>query len=212
MSDPQQPHVPPYATGAQPPAPQTYPGQPGYGAPQAQPAYPTQQPAYQAPAQPAYPAATQPAYPTAASQPAYPTAASQPAYSAAQPAASAAPGYGAPQGYPAAAAPAGPGNPPGRIGFIIGLAGLVVGLLFSIVSQVTLYSGAYESVGIISGIGGILTLLTAIAALVLGIIGLRRRGAPLAQAGIATGLGIAGVASGVFSFLISSMSAIFYAF
>ncbi len=115
------------------------------------------------------------------------------------------------QAYPAASAPATATNAPGRIGFILGLAGIVVGFLFSLIAQFTLIVSGYrhyESYSALYGVGNFLALLLSIGALVFGIVGLRRAGAPLALAGIATGLGIAGVSGALLGYLLVGLNAL----
>jgi len=154
MTDPQQPHLPPYASNA--PQPSGYPAQ---AAPAAQ-----QQP-YYAPAAPIAASAT---------------------------------------------------NAAGRIGFILGLVGLGVGLLTSAIVQIVLRSPIsavgfdYAMITLINGAGSLLAFIAAVAALVFGLIGIRKVGAPHAQAGIATGLGLAGVVGGMFTFLLTAASPLFY--
>ncbi|MGW8482847.1 hypothetical protein ACWGJP_06890 [Microbacterium sp. NPDC055903] len=153
-----------------------------------------------APQQPPY-AAPQNGYPAQA--PGYPTQPSYPGSAQAAPA-----GYPATPAYPAAGPTAGAGNGAGRAGLIIGIIGLALGGIFAIATQALLYSGSlggYEAYGVVNGIGSVLSTLAAVVALILGIIGLRRRDAPRGAAGIATGLGIAGVFGGLFSFLLSAL-------
>jgi hypothetical protein len=164
----------------------------------------------QQPPVPPYPSAPQP--PASGGHPPYGVPQQQPTqpYSA-QPQGYAPTGYPAQPGYPAAGA-SGTGNPPGRIGFIVGLIGLALGLVFSIASQAMIRTGSYEAIGLVGGLGNILSLLAAVAALILGIVGLRRPGAPHGQAGIAVGLGIAGTVSGIFGVLIGALTSLLYAF
>lgn len=106
-------------------------------------------------------------------------------------------------------------NTPGRIGFIVGLVGLGIGLLSSAIVQIIIRSPLsamdfnYAIINIINGFGSFLALAASLVALILGIVGLRKAGFPHAQAGIATGLGIAGVTGGVFT-LILVVTPIFY--
>ncbi|HCS60832.1 MAG TPA: hypothetical protein DIW46_05440 [Microbacterium sp.] len=114
----------------------------------------------------------------------------------------------------ASPSPAGGTNTAGRIGFFIGLGGLVVGLLTSTIVQVLIRSFSsgfdYSMVSVVSGFGSFLAFIASVCALVFGLIGIRKVGAPHAQAGIATGLGIAGVVSGIFSFLLTVTAGFFY--
>lgn len=203
MSDPQQPAVPPYASN-----PGRNPPPPYQGAPQSAP------PAY--PGQPA--AAPQPQYapqaPAAAPAPQQyqPQAPAAPQYAQQAPQTQAFAAYGQPQGYAAAAPAAGGTNTPGRVGFFLGIGGLALGIILNFIATLILRSSTGTSFGAysaITSIGGILTLLLAIAALVFGIIGLKRP-APHGQAGIATGLGIAGVASGLYTFMFTILGGLFY--
>ncbi|KDA06921.1 hypothetical protein DC31_07435 [Microbacterium sp. CH12i] len=150
MSDPQQPHLPPFVShpGQQPP-----------------------QPNYQAPAQPQ-----------------------------------------APQGYYSPPAQTGPGNTntPGKIGLIIGLVSLGLGLLMNVIVQMLVRSVGYSMVSVVGGVGTFLVFAASAAALILGIIGLRKAGVPQAQAGIATGLGFAGVVGAIFNVLFSLTASLYY--
>ncbi|WP_426187346.1 hypothetical protein [Microbacterium sp. TWP3-1-2b2] len=100
-------------------------------------------------------------------------------------------------------------NTPGKIGFIIGLVGLGLGLLQNVIVQIMIRSQAYDLINLISGVLSVIVFLAAAAALAFGIIGLKRVGAPHALAGIATGLGGAGVIGTGFSFIIFSVSSAF---
>lgn len=168
MSDPQQPQVPPYASGAgQPP-------QPGF------PAQPAPQPYYQGQAPQAPQGYAQPGQHYA--QPSYPTRTPTPTDS----------------------------NTPGKIGFILGLVGLGIGLLLSVIIQIMIRSDGYEMISVVSGVLSVLIFLADAAALAFGIIGLKRVGAPHALAGIATGLGIAGIVTAGFSFILTALSSLLY--
>lgn len=146
----------------------------------------------------------QPGYPGQAPQPGYPNQSSQPVYR--QPAQQ---GYVL-NGQSAQAGPASPTNtnPAGRAGLIIGLVGLGIGLLTSVIFQVVLHTNGIGTVGIINALGSLLTFVAALAALILGIIGLRKAGAPHGSAGIAAGLGIAGTVGIAFSYLINTVGAL----
>lgn len=190
MSDPQHPHpqVPPYAGT---PQPTPYPGQPGYDG---QPG----QPANGAPGHGAQPPGTPPPSTWSADAP-------QPAYGYA------AQGQPAPGGYPATY-PAQPGatNTPGRAGMIVGLAALALGIVLNIAVQLLYYTDGWQTGEILTLLNSVVTLGGGIAALVLGLIGLRRKGAPHAAAGIATGLGIAAVVSALYSLLVSFLYQVLY--
>ena len=108
-------------------------------------------------------------------------------------------------------------NTPGRLGFILGVVGLGVGLLTTAIVQVIIRSPGslgmdfgYAIIGVVNGAGAFIALAASLAALILGIIGLRKAGAPHAQAGIATGLGISGVVGGIFTFLLTVAAPLFY--
>lgn len=211
MSDPQQPAVPPYAStpgqnpppypGAQQPAPPAYPGQPA--------APPQPQYAPQAPATPAAAPAPQQYQPQAQVAPQY---AQQAPQQPAAPQTQAFAAYGQPQGYPAAAHAAGGTNSPGRVGFLLGIGGLALGMLMNVIATMVLRSSSATNFGVYStltSISGIVTLLLSIGALVFGLIGLKRP-VPHGQAGIAVGLGIAGVAGGVYAFMFTVLGGLFY--
>ena len=191
MSDPQQSPVPPYASNAGLPPQPEHPPQTGYPAQTAPTAPPTPTPAptanhyYQggAPQQPQAPQYGQQQH-------------SQAPY--AQPA------------YVSAASSATDSNPPGRIGLIIGLAGLVISLLSNVVVQIMIRTSDYALIGLVSGALAVVAFLASLAALIFGIVGLRRAGAPHGLAGIATGLGIAGVVGAGFAFIINAVSSLFY--
>lgn len=101
-------------------------------------------------------------------------------------------------------------NTPGRIGFIIGLVGLGFNLLTNVIIQIMIRSADYQLIGLVSGALSVITFLAALAALIFGIIGLRRVGAPHGLAGIATGLGGAGVVGAGFSFILNAISSLLY--
>ncbi|WP_307359465.1 hypothetical protein [Microbacterium murale] len=117
--------------------------------------------------------------------------------------------YGQPVYSPAASGPA-DSNTPGRIGFIIGLIGLAVSLLTNVIIQIMIRSADYQLIGLVSGALSVLTFLASLAALIFGLIGLRRVGAPHGLAGIATGLGGAGVVGAGFTFILNAVSSVFY--
>lgn len=107
------------------------------------------------------------------------------------------------------AAPA-TGNPAGRAGLIIGLIGLAIGIVMNVAVQVMVRTGGYAAFSILNGAAALVTFAATLAALILGLVGLRRAGAPLAAAGIATGLGIAGVVGIGVNFIVSSFSMLLY--
>lgn len=209
MSDPQLPPVPPTppngnatnppqqqfpsappAASALPADPQ-YPAAPPYGqqAPQQAPAYGQQQ------AQPYGQAAPQGAYP-------HPGAAS---YAATQQ-----PAYGA---SPAPARAAGSSNTLARVAFIIALAVAAIGALQVLIQPFLLSSIGYYSgygdggYGIFTLLFGVVTFLASAAALVLGLIAVRRPGGQV-FAGVAIGVG--GVQ--LLGIVLGWISSLFYAF
>ncbi|WP_336641608.1 hypothetical protein [Microbacterium sp. USHLN272] len=209
MSDPQLPPVPPTppngnatnppqqqfpsappAASALPADPQ-YPAAPPYGqqAPQQAPAYGQQQ------AQPYGQAAPQGAYP-------HPGAAS---YAATQQ-----PAYGA---SPAPARAAGSSNTLARVAFIIALAVAAIGALQVLIQPFLLSSIGYYSgygdggYGIFTLLFGVVTFLASAAALVLGLIAVRRPGGQV-FAGVAIGVG--GVQ--LLGIILGWISSLFYAF
>ena len=93
---------------------------------------------------------------------------------------------------------------------IIGIIGLAIGLLMTVFVQVGVRTLGYEFVMIVAGAVGLFGFIAAVAALILGLFGLKRSGAPHGQAGIAVGLGISGATSGVVTFLISMRAPVFY--
>lgn len=119
-----------------------------------------------------------------------------------------------PAGYPLGTHPAQPTyaastaapatNGPGRIGFVIGLISLAVGLFSSVIVQSMYLMGAWDTAPIINGLSLFLTFAGSVLALVFGLIALRRQGVAHGQAGIAVGLGIAGVAAALMSVLYSA--------
>lgn len=190
MSEPQQPPVPPYGQGAG----QSAPGQPE----QLQGGHPGQ-PQGGHPGQPTH--LGQPA-PVAPDQPAQPVQQNAP-YAGQQP-------YGGQPYYSASTAPSGSGNSAGKIGFIVGLVSLGLSLLIPLIMQFLYRSDGWQAAQILNGANLFISLIGSAAALVLGIIGLRRRGAPHGMAGIAVGLGIAGVAGALVSMLIGAFSWVLY--
>lgn len=104
--------------------------------------------------------------------------------------------YGTPAGYPAPAsyAPAAPavrGNPFGLASTVVG-AVLLLSLFLQMIVQVgAIGRGDVSMLGIIGVATNLIEGLLAVTAVVLGIIGLTRRGRPQALAGIGTGIGVA---------------------
>ena len=113
--------------------------------------------------------------------------------------------------YPVGAPPtrAGAGNPLGRVAFIVALLTLAVGLLISLLRPFMYYAADYSVSGIsvLDGLGSVLTLAGAVAALILGLIAVRRP-APHLLAGIAIGI----AASHITSIVIGWIASLFYRF
>jgi len=161
---------------------------------------------------PGQPQGGHPGQPTHLGQPA-PGAPAQPAqpgqqnapYAGQQP-------YGGQPYYSPSTAPSGSGsgNTAGKIGFIVGLVSLGLSLLITLIMQFLYRSDGWQAAQILNGANLFISLIGSAAALVLGIIGLRRRGAPHGMAGIAVGLGIAGVAGALVSMLIGAFSWVLY--
>lgn len=101
-------------------------------------------------------------------------------------------------------------NPAGRAGLIIGLVGLAIGVLVNVFVQVLIRTGGFTVASIFSTLGSLLAFAAALTALILGLVGLKRIGAPHGAAGIAAGLGIAGVVTILFSLIISAMDWLLY--
>ncbi|MFJ4254443.1 hypothetical protein [Microbacterium sp. NPDC090003] len=210
MSDPQLPPVPPTAPNGNPanppqqqfpsappaasalPADPQYPAAPPYGAPQ--PPYGQQAPQQQAPQYPG----------TSTPQSAYAHPGSGAYTSPQQPA------YGA---TPAPARPAGPNNTLARVAFIIALAVAAIGALQVLtqpflLSSIGYYSGYGDGgYGVFTLLFGVVTFLASAAALVLGLIAVRRPGGQV-FAGVAIGVG--GVQ--LLGIILGWISSLFYAF
>ncbi|GEK85744.1 hypothetical protein [Microbacterium aerolatum] len=101
-------------------------------------------------------------------------------------------------------------NTAGRAGLIVGLIGLAIGIFSNLVVQALIRTSGYGALSMFSGVGSLLAFAAALAALILGLIGLRNPSAPHGAAGIATGLGIAGVVNILFGFIVSTAGAFFY--
>lgn len=103
-----------------------------------------------------------------------------------------------------------PTNLPGRVGFIIGIVALALGFAASLSVQSLYRLGAWDIAPFLNGASLLLTFVGSALALVFGIIGLRRPQSPHALAGIAVGLGIAGVASGLLNIFLGAFGWLFY--
>ena len=125
----------------------------------------------------------------------------QPGYQQQRPHQNAAQGYVLNGQSPQATQPTSHTNPVGRAGLILGLIAIAIAVVNNIVLQVLIASSAYSgySFSLVSGVGTFLTFAAALTALILGLIGIRRVGAPHAAAGIAVGIGIAQVVGIAFS-------------
>lgn len=96
------------------------------------------------------------------------------------------------------------GNAAGRAGLVIGLIGILFGVAMNIVVQfVARGSDGFAMVSLVSGFGVLISFALALTALILGLVGLRRRDAPLATAGIAAGIGVAGVIGITLNYLVN---------
>lgn len=101
-------------------------------------------------------------------------------------------------------------NAPGKVGFILGLVGVAIQVLLNVVIQIMIRSEGYQAISIASGVFSVLIFLAGVGALVFGLIGLKRTGAPKAFAGIATGLGIAITVTVGFSFILDAINSVLY--
>ncbi|TAJ47923.1 MAG: hypothetical protein EPO52_06955 [Herbiconiux sp.] len=141
------------------------PAQPGYAAPGHPGAQVPQQPRYEAPGQTGYPAPGQPPRPQH-------------------------PGYGSnPSGAPAPQSGAAGRNPLGLASLVVGAIDPLLGLVFLFVQAGALRVMSGDIFGAISTVHTVLSALIGIAAVVLGIVALSRRGTSktFAAAGIALG-------------------------
>lgn len=119
------------------------------------------------------------------------------------------PGQPPQMGYPGQQ-PATNVNAAGKAGLILGIAALGANIITSIVFQFMIRGDAYQLYGVVNGVGSLLAFAAALAALVLGLIGLRRHDAPKGIAGIATGIGLAVVVGIVFGFLVNAVGSLMY--
>lgn len=114
--------------------------------------------------------------------------------------------YVAPQQPPGTTA----ANPAGRASLILGLVSIGLGILIDILIQVMIRTDGYMVVSVVSGVGSLLAFLTALAALIIGLIGIRRPGVPHVAAGIGAGIGIAGVLGIASSYLIGTVGSLLF--
>lgn len=127
-----------------------------------------------------------------------------------EPQSSSVPPYAQPGGYPPAGAPQGPypraadatagGNPLARTAFVIALVTVGLGLLLTVARPVIHAATQFqpEAMTVISLVHTAVSLLGGLAALILGLIALRRPGGQVA-AGVAVGVGVTVVLGSVFS-------------
>ncbi|WP_460801071.1 hypothetical protein [Microbacterium sp. GXF6406] len=108
--------------------------------------------------------------------------------------------------------PATNGTDLGKVGFIIGIAAIAIGFVLTFLTTIIATSGSYISSTyfVISSVNLYLTFLLGIAALVLGIIGLRRAPSSRALAGIAIGIGVTVIVSRLTSMLMSAISSLYW--
>ncbi|WP_298041397.1 hypothetical protein [uncultured Microbacterium sp.] len=130
-----------------------------------------------------------------------------PAAPAPQPPYAGAPGYA-----PVQPGPAKNGTDLGKVGFIIGVAAVALSFVLTFLTTIIATSGSYISSTyfVISSVNLYLTFLLGIAALVLGIIGLRRVPSSTALAGIAIGIGVTVIVSRLTSMLMSAISSLYW--
>lgn len=117
-----------------------------------------------------------------------------------------------PQGYVLNSQPAQPGraisasvnsNTPGKVGLILGAASIALQLILNAVLQLAVHD--FDVFTVVNSTFTTLIFLTALGALIFGIIGIRRVGAPQTLAGIATGIGITIAVSTAFYFILSTL-------
>lgn len=98
----------------------------------------------------------------------------------------------------------------GTVALIVAIAAIVVSLVMAVVIRLLVYSdngiSAYQAVSLV---GGLFTLLLAVTALVLGIMGLRRGRAGRGRSGVAAGIAIAILVSQVSAFALGALTGIF---
>ena len=193
-------------------------------APQGQPAYPY----HQGPGQPGQgpaPYQQQPYPPQYGTPGGYsPPQQPHPGYGATPPAGAAPrhPGYGPnPPGGPAQPGqPGAPGpqqargvatrNPLGLAALVLGAIGPVLGFLFVFIQAAVFASGGGAGLGPISAVQGVLVGLTALAAVILGLVAISRPGSPKALASAGLALGAAGLLSVLSGLLYPVVASIFY--
>ena len=126
------------------------------------------------------------------------------------------PGYGAPQ-QPAAFQPgrgdAGPRLAPNPLGFASMVVGAIVpllGVLFLLIQAAAIRSAEPSALGAISSVGNVLGGLLGVAALVLGLVALTRRGASKTFAAAGVALGASAVVSVIGAFLYGLVITLMY--
>ncbi|WP_217184872.1 hypothetical protein [Streptomyces sp. AC495_CC817] len=152
-----------------------------------------------------------PAQPSGAPSPGYPAA--QPQYPAGQPYPGPPQSYAGTHPYGSAPYPGGPGaassgEPLGRTAFVIAVIGAGLSLLLTLLTPVLLGSGNYEALDPVSSGVGIIAFLGYVAALVLGIVSLRRPESNLLAA-IAVGIAGSGAVLTAFSWMSSLVWGLF---
>lgn len=106
------------------------------------------------------------------------------------------PGYPPPQGTEIPAR-----NPLGLVSVILGGIPLLFGVIVPFVILAITRLGDYNLIGIFSALFNGLAFVLGVAALVVGLFAITRKGLPKALAGIGTGLGIAAAWGGITAFL-----------
>ena len=97
-----------------------------------------------------------------------------------------------------------PKNVAGRISFVLGVATVALGLVFTVVQATVIAARNVELLGALSAVHIGIVALIAIGAVVTGIIGLTRAGLPRAMAAAGTALGASALV-GVFSSLLTPL-------
>ncbi len=98
----------------------------------------------------------------------------------------------------------------GRIGLIFGLVSIGLEVVMNVIIQVLIRTNNYYMINLFSSVVTVIILLVAVGALVFGLIGIKRVGAPHAAAGIATGIGIAVVIGVGVNFVLNALNMAFF--